>query len=698
MIRLGFLILAGGLGFSAQAEVDGTSSIPAIVVTPESATFSPTRSETTEPVNVLQRERLEKSSLTSLNDAADLLPGVDSQDYCVNCGAKRISINGLRGDHTSVLIDDIPLYSAVTSVYGFDALSLQSVDEIEVRRGAGGALLNPEALGGSINILTRDPRATGSRVSVFGGDHGTQVLEVRHDHLFDDYRFTIGGETSRETTWDVDGNSFAESPAKRRRSFFAKQIWNLSPHARWTTRISYADLQIVGGNTVDQTLSAPNTITASDLDFDGGDVRRPYRGDVKAISEYVGVRKTEATSKLAWDADDRNHWEWNLAGAVYDQDSFYMHGFDYRTTDTTLYSDLRWTRQIGEAQVITIGASHRRESLRSNSLIMYQQNGIPKDDFDYLATSIFGKSDWFFDNGLEVSLALRLEKLGTDWRELRKLEREVAAPRLLMKWQHSEHLSQQLSFGTGYRMPLTSIESAHGAYDGFVVDITELEKSRSLVYSVSYNTPKVYVTPSVHYTRLENMSYPIEPEVAHGGPLRFVNDSEAHEIIVYDLLTGFKPTDDSLLEAGYETFQYPDVYTRKLPTAAIERRLNLRAEYEARGWTLILNGTWVGARDLSRFAEYPDHYNVSDGLLGVSDPKWQRAPDYWVWDASLAKNVGARLEFTLGVRNLFNLTQTGEGDSPAMWHLHDDHAHLDNRHVWGPNRGREVYAKIAAEF
>lgn len=50
-------------------------------------------------------------------------------------------------------------------------------------------------------------------------------------------------------------------------------------------------------------------------------------------------------------------------------------------------------------------------------------------------------------------------------------------------------------------MPLTSIESAHGAYDGFVVDIKELEKSQSVLYSVSYNTSTYYFTPSIHYTR-----------------------------------------------------------------------------------------------------------------------------------------------------------------------------------------------------
>ncbi|NJM10297.1 MAG: TonB-dependent receptor [Bdellovibrionaceae bacterium] len=272
--------------------------------------------------------------------------------------------------------------------------------------------------------------------------------------------------------------------------------------------MSYADMEIIGGNTSHYRLTAPITVTASDMDFDGGDVRRPYRGDIKAISEYVGVKKTEATSKLTSNLDENNGLEWNLAGSIYDQKSFYMHAFDYATTDTTIYSDVRWNHQIAENRMAILGLSYRYEFLRSHSKVMYDQNGVPKDDFNYAAYSLFGQHDWYLSNGLEISAALRFEKLESKWLELSSINRDVISPRLLMKWQHNEHLSQQLAYGSGYRMPLTSIESAHGAYDGFVVDITELEKSQSVVYSISYNTPDWYVTPSAHYTHLENMSTP----------------------------------------------------------------------------------------------------------------------------------------------------------------------------------------------
>ncbi len=193
------------------------------------------------------------------------------------------------------------------------------------------------------------------------------------------------------------------------------------------------------------------------------------------------------------------------------------------------------------------------------------------------------------------------------------------------------------------------------------------------------------------------MSYPLEPSVPHSGPLRFVNDGEAHDIYVCDILLGVRPVAEWLLEFGFENFQYSDAYKGKLPTAAIEQRGSVRSEYKRSDYTFVMNGSWIGGRDLSKYYQYSNHYSVSDGLFGVSDQTWQKVSDYWQWDLSISKEIKS-FEVTLGVQNIFDYTQTGEGDSPAMWHLHGSHTHLDNRHVWGPNRGREAYMKLAYSF
>src|SRR5690606_10358644 len=83
--------------------------------------------------------------------------GVETQTYCANCGAKRLTINGLKGEHTSILIDGLPLHSAISSFYGVETVPVNGIQEINVMRGAGASLTNPEAIGGTLDIITVDP-------------------------------------------------------------------------------------------------------------------------------------------------------------------------------------------------------------------------------------------------------------------------------------------------------------------------------------------------------------------------------------------------------------------------------------------------------------------------------------------------------------------------------------------------------------
>jgi outer membrane receptor protein involved in Fe transport len=193
------------------------------------------------------------------------------------------------------------------------------------------------------------------------------------------------------------------------------------------------------------------------------------------------------------------------------------------------------------------------------------------------------------------------------------------------------------------------------------------------------------------------MAYDEEPAIAHSGPIRFVTSAETFDITTYEILGGYKPVSQWLVELGFESFNYEDEYKRLLPTAAIERRWTIKsqADFGKYSWNIV--GVWVDQRDLSAYSTYDEHYNINAGLLGVDSRKRQRSPSFFIWNTSLSRKI-KQGEITLGVDNLFNYTQAGAGDSPAMWHAHGGHAHFDNRHVWGPNRGAEWYLRLTLDF
>ena len=69
-----------------------------------------------------------------------------------------------------MLVDGFPLLAADLGDIKWDAVPLHQVERVEVIKGAGSALYGTGALGGVINVLTRDPaRKPGTRFRLLSG-------------------------------------------------------------------------------------------------------------------------------------------------------------------------------------------------------------------------------------------------------------------------------------------------------------------------------------------------------------------------------------------------------------------------------------------------------------------------------------------------------------------------------------------------
>ena len=184
----------------------------------------------------------------------------------------------------------------------------------------------------------------------------------------------------------------------------------------------------------------------------------------------------------------------------------------------------------------------------------------------------------------------------------------------------------------------------------------------------------------------------------------YENSDESYHIWVVDLLAGFKPYSWWLLEAGIEHFVYEDGYKRKLPTAAIENRYQLKSTIDYGRWKQNLSLNIIGSRDISKYGLYDDQYvKVIEQSAGVIDTnqselKNQKSPTYLTVDLGVSYKFSKKINLSLQVDNVFDYTQTGSGDSPSAWHWHFNHAEFDSLHNWGPNTGRQFHLSISGEF
>jgi outer membrane receptor for ferrienterochelin and colicins len=83
--------------------------------------------------------------------------GVRVENTCQNCGVTAVRLNGLEGSYTQMLEDGLPTMSSVSMVYALDQIPTEFLQSIEIVKGGTSALYGPNAVGGVINLIRREP-------------------------------------------------------------------------------------------------------------------------------------------------------------------------------------------------------------------------------------------------------------------------------------------------------------------------------------------------------------------------------------------------------------------------------------------------------------------------------------------------------------------------------------------------------------
>lgn len=116
-------------------------------------------------VNVIDSRIFASTSSPTLAEGLTFQPGVRIENDCQNCGFTQARINGLDGHYSQILIDSRPIFSALAGVYGLEQIPASMIDRVEVVRGGGSALFGASAIGGTINIITKEAMRSGAGIS-----------------------------------------------------------------------------------------------------------------------------------------------------------------------------------------------------------------------------------------------------------------------------------------------------------------------------------------------------------------------------------------------------------------------------------------------------------------------------------------------------------------------------------------------------
>jgi len=153
--------------------------------------------ETPQKVEIVDAADLERTVAADLTDVLKKNAGVDVIQYAGVLSG--IGIRGFRPQFSGtnkrslLLIDGRP--SGVTNL---GTLRLDSIDRIEVLKGAASSVYGSSAMGGVVNVITRQSRGKiGGTARAGGGSYGTTEFSGR-----------VGGSASSRVDFDLGGTAF----------------------------------------------------------------------------------------------------------------------------------------------------------------------------------------------------------------------------------------------------------------------------------------------------------------------------------------------------------------------------------------------------------------------------------------------------------------------------------------------------------
>ena len=172
--------------------------------------------ETSKAVSVIDSEEMAARNTVTLSDAVRLTPGIQVRDAGGPGQLGSVRIRGLRSDGAAVLVDGLRLRDAASTqgdiTAFFSNLGMVDVDRVEVLRGSASSLYGTNAVGGAINIVTRDggPQRSEGQLE-FGSLGHSRVRGTTGGSLADGRVAYSAGALHWLVRDGVDGNDRARS-------------------------------------------------------------------------------------------------------------------------------------------------------------------------------------------------------------------------------------------------------------------------------------------------------------------------------------------------------------------------------------------------------------------------------------------------------------------------------------------------------
>lgn len=573
------------------------------------------------PVEVYKSGFFKANPTPSLFESLQTINGVRPQINCNVCNTGDIHVNGLEGPYTMVLIDGMPVVSGLATVYGLFGIPQAMIDRIEVVKGPASTLYGSEAVGGLINVITKNPDlAPVVAADVFGTTWGELNADLGFKSRLGKNIQALSGINAfwYDRPIDNNGDGFTDLTLQKRLSLFHKM-----------------QIQRTGGRLFSL---AGRLITE---DRWGGQMNwtEADRGGEEVYGESIRTNRWEAFGTYQLPVPGKVMFQFSLNG--HQQDSYYGSTF-YLADQRIGFGQLTWAKELGKFNWL-LGSAYRYTYYDDNTPAT-ELNGIRNFPSEIHLPGLFAQQEYRISEQQTLLTGIRYD--------YNSVHGSIFSPRLNYKWNSKDQSTVlRLSVGNGFRVANVFTED-HAALTGARQVVFEEELAPERSWNTNLNVvKKIYsdrgnyfgLDGSIFYTRFTN---------------RIIPDYETNpNQIIYANLDG------SAVSKGV-SLNLDAVWSSGLKLLAGATLMDVTIEEEGEKVRQLLterfSGVWTIGYLIPSLKLNIDYTgNVYSPmrlpLLGPLDDRPEFSPWWSIQNIQLTRKFG-NWEFYGGVKNLLNYT------------------------------------------
>jgi len=419
-------------------------------------------------VNVITSKKINSflpSAGSTVKEIIQLINGAQEVIACGVCYTNSISINGLEGPYTSILLDGIPMYGNLASVYGLSGIPSMIIDRIEIVKGPSSTLYGSEAVAGVINIITKNfEDQPYFSLDIQGTSHSESYINLAIVPKVGKSKTYFGSTWDKKNYFkDYNDDGFGDDINFDRFSLFNK--WDIFRKSQKkfiiNTRYYFEDRR----NGVE--------------DFMLKDNYKKLRGSKTVYGESISTYRFELFGKYEFDFLD--DFELNYSYSKHNQNSFYGSDF-YKAKQEILFSQFTLKRKFLKHDML-YGLSFRNNMYDDNTSATEQliDGIIFNESSNQFTPGIFIQDQYSPSNKISIISGMRVDNY--------KDHGSIFSPSLHFKYNPGEWLSFRLNAGTGFRIVnLFSEDHAFvtGQREVKILEELQPERSKSIILNSNY--------------------------------------------------------------------------------------------------------------------------------------------------------------------------------------------------------------------